>query len=209
MTARAAHWDTIFSSKQDAELGWYEKDISQTLKFVNLIPQQETATVFLPGAGTSLLVDALLVRGYNLILNDISNVALKKLEQRIGKNEQVTLLHHDIAQPLPEAIASAVDLWIDRAVLHFLCSEREIQGYFSNLRAAVRRGGYVLLAEFSTTGALKCAGLELHRYSIEEMSLRLGNDFALIAAEEHIYVNPSGQPRPYIYGLFKTTGGNS
>lgn len=209
MTSRAAHWNTIFSNKKDTELGWHENSAAQTLKFLDLLPQQEAMTVFLPGAGTSLLVDALYKKGYKLILNDISDVALSKLRQRIGENEQVMLLHHDIAQPLPDAIASAVDLWIDRAVLHFLCSEREIQGYFANLRSALRRGGHVLLAEFSTTGAQKCAGLELHRYSIEEMSLRLGNDFELIAAEEHIYVNPSGQPRPYIYGLFRTTDGHS
>lgn len=209
MTTRAAHWDAIFASKKDAELGWHENDVSQTLKFIDPLPQQEAATVFLPGAGTSLLVDTLLDRGCKLILNDISEVALRNVGQRIGKHEHVTLLHHDIAQPLPASLASAVDLWIDRAVLHFLLSENEIQGYFANLHAAVRPGGHVLLAEFSTVGAIKCAGLELHRYSLEEMSMRLGNDFALIASEEHIYTNPSGQPRPYIYGLFKKNGARS
>jgi hypothetical protein len=94
-------------------------------------------------------------------------------------------------------------------VLHFLLSENEIQGYFANLYAAVRPGGHVLLAEFSTVGAIKCAGLELHRYSLEEMSIRLGKDFALIASEEHTYTNPSGQPRPYIYGLFRKNGARS
>ncbi|WP_417911743.1 class I SAM-dependent methyltransferase [Candidatus Electronema sp. TJ] len=201
MTVRAAHWDAIFSSKQDAELGWHEKDVSQTLKFLDLLPQT-AAAVFLPGAGTSLLVDALSARGYALILNDISAVALQKLRERRGEHEQITLLHHDIAQPLSAALAGAADLWIDRAVLHFLLQEEEIQGYFANLRSVLRPGGHVLLAEFSTAGAAKCAGLELHRYSIAEMSLRLGNDFTLIAAEEHTYINPSGQPRPYVYGLF-------
>ena len=202
MTVRAAHWDAIFSSKTDAELGWHENDVSQTLKFIDLLPQQESATVFLPGAGTSLLVDALLERGCVLILNDISDVALQKLRARTGENKKVTLLHHDIAHPLPDSLAAAVDLWIDRAVLHFLLHEEEIQGYFANLRAAVRPGGHVLLAEFSSSGATKCAGLELHRYSIEEMSLRLGDEFTLIASEEHTYINPFGQPRPYSYGLF-------
>ena len=209
MTARAAHWDAIFSSKNDAELGWYENDVSQTLKFLNMIPQYEGTRIFLPGAGTSLLVDALLAKGCQLILNDISEVALQKLLERTGKNENVTLLHHDISQPLPDSLDSAVDIWIDRAVLHFLLKKEEIDGYFSNLRAAVRRGGYVLLAEFFSSGAQKCAGLELHRYSLEEMSLRLGDDFTLLASEEHIYINPFGQPRPYIYGLFSKTGGHS
>jgi SAM-dependent methyltransferase len=197
------HWNAIFSSKKDAELGWYEQDASQTLKFFDLIPQQEGATVFLPGAGTSVLIDALLAKGYHLILNDISEIALNKLRERIGTNDKVSWLHHDMAQPLPDAFCQQVDIWIDRAVLHFLLKENDIQGYFANLHSAVRPGGCVLLAEFSLAGAQKCAGLELHRYSIEEMLMRLGNDFALIASEEHTYINPFGQPRPYIYGLFR------
>jgi SAM-dependent methyltransferase len=201
------HWNTIFSSKNDSELGWYEKDVSQTLKFFDLIPHIESARIFLPGAGTSLLVDELLSRRYNLILNDISEVALRKLSERIGKQENVSFLHHDISLPLPASITSTVDIWIDRAVLHFLLREKEIQGYFNNLHSAVRPGGYVLLAEFATTGAQKCAGLELHRYSIEEMTMRLGNDFEPVEAEEHTYINPFGQPRPYLYGLFKKLGG--
>jgi len=60
------HWDTIFSTKSDAELGWYESNTSQTLKFLDLIPQHEHATIFLPGAGTSFVVDELLTRDMNL-----------------------------------------------------------------------------------------------------------------------------------------------
>ncbi len=155
-----------------------------------------------------MLIDALLARGHKLILNDISEVALNKLRVRIGTNDKVSWLHHDMAQPFPDNFCQQVDIWIDRAVLHFLLKENDIQGYFANLHSAVRPGGCVLLAEFSLTGTQKCAGLELHRYSIEEMQMRLGNDFALIASEEHTYINPSGQPRPYIYGLFKKFGGH-
>ncbi len=47
------HWNDIFSKKPSSELGWYEKDVSQTLKFLEHIPLNMPATVFLPGAGTS------------------------------------------------------------------------------------------------------------------------------------------------------------
>lgn len=150
-----------------------------------------------------------MTKGYKLILNDISEVALRNVSGRIGQYEKVSLLHHDMSQPLPDALVSTVDIWVDRAVLHFLLKEEDIQGYFANLRAAVQRGGHVLLAEFSSSGAQKCAGLELHRYSIAEMSMRLGDDFTLLASEEHTYINPSGQPRPYIYGLFRKNGAHS
>ena len=76
-------------------------------------------------------------------------------------------------------------------------------GDFSALHSAIRPGGYALLAEFSTTGARQCAGLELHRYSVEEMTERMGPEFALIADEEYLYTSPSGDPRPYVYALYQ------
>ena len=81
MTTSNKHWNAIFSAKTDSELGWHESDTSQTFKFLDLIPQNETTTVFLPGAGTSVLVDELLARGHQLILNEISDEALDKLKK--------------------------------------------------------------------------------------------------------------------------------
>jgi len=203
VTTPNQHWNAIFKPKADPELGWYETDVAQTLKFLDLVPQNDAATIFLPGAGTSALVDELLSRGSHLILNDISDEALKQLKERIGSiQDRLTWIHHDISKPLPCELRQA-DIWIDRAVLHFLLDEADIDGYFNNLRSTVRPEGHALLAEFSVTGAPKCAGLDLHRYSVEEMSERLGAGFDLVRQEEYTFINPSGDPRPYIYALFR------
>ena len=197
------HWNAIFSTKTDPELGWYESDASQTLKFLDLIPQSEIATIFLPGAGTSVIVEDLLARGHELILNDVSDEALNKLKNRVGiSGDRLKWLHHDISKPLPDDIPQS-DIWIDRAVLHFLLEEAAIQGYFANLHSAIRPGGHALMAEFSTTGAAKCAGLELHRYSVEEMTERIGKDFEFVKYEDYTYINPFGDARPYIYALYR------
>ncbi len=197
------HWDKIFETTNDKNLGWYEEDVSQTLKFFNLIEENENSTVFLPGSGTSKLVDNLLSNKRHLIVNDISRQALDKLKLRIAKlGSPFTVFHHNLASPFPDTIEKC-DIWIDRAVLHFLLSENEINVYFSNLAKTLNHGGYALFAEFSRTGAEKCAGLNLHRYSLEELSSRLGPDFKLIKSEEYTFINPFGDPRPYIYALFK------
>lgn len=200
------HWNAIFSSKQDAQLGWYEKDASRTLAFVESLLQGGPFTIFVPGAGTSLLVDELLARKHALILNDISDVALQRLKGRIGDRAQVVWLCHDIARPLPACTPQA-ELWIDRAVLHFLLDEGDIEGYFRNLDATVKPGGWVLLAEFSQAGAPKCAGLDVHRYTVEEMTARLGAAYELVRAEDHLYRTPNGDPRPYVYALYRKVGG--
>ena len=203
MTTSNQHWNAVFSAKRDPELDWYERDAAQTLKFLDLIPESRTATIFLSGAGTSALVDELVSRGSRLILNDISDEALKKLKKRIGHyRDGVTWLPHDISKPIPDGLPQ-VDIWIDRAVLHFLLDDAEIEGYFRNLRSLLRQGGFALLAEFSTTGAPKCAGLDLHRYSVEELTTRLGEGFDLIKHEDYTFINPFGDPRPYVYALYR------
>ncbi len=202
MKSTKEHWNIIFTGKEDHEFGWYEEDAYQTLKFVWTIPRLNKAMVFLPGAGSSILVRELISQCRHLVLNDISDVAIQKLKEKIKDQRKITLLRHDISKPLPDSIPM-VDVWIDRAVLHFLLEEREIEEYFRNLCSRVKVGGYVLFAEFAPDGASMCAGLELHRYSVDEMVQRIGVDFVLIDQEEYDFINPFGDRRPYIYVLFK------
>ncbi|HEY9134676.1 MAG TPA: methyltransferase domain-containing protein [Pseudomonadales bacterium] len=200
MSDTKKHWNEIFSTKPDEKLGWYEDDVSQTLKFIREIPLAPTSTIFVSGAGTSTIVEELAKLGCHLILNDISDQALLKLRERI-QDDRYEYLLHNMANSLPRTYE--IDLWIDRAALHFLLSEEDIATYFRNVKISVKNEGYVLLAEFSKGGATMCAGLEVHQYSLEEMQQRLGEEYVLIASEEYIFVNPYGQDKPYIYGLFQ------
>lgn len=202
MSQTQTHWNQIFAKKNDPELGWYEQEASQTLKLITLANLPKDATIFISGVGTSVLIDHLASQNYQLILNDISDIALGKLQSRLGTESRWIWLHHDVSKPFPTELPP-VDLWIDRAVLHFLLAEPDIQGYFSNMKSRVRAGGYALFAEFSTDGASKCAGLQVNRYSLEELSDRVGGDFTVIHHEPYTYMNPSGQPRPYLYCLYQ------
>lgn len=206
MERRQAHWDGVYAAKADRELGWYEGDVGQTRRFLDRIADSGPRRVFLTGAGTSLLVDDFLRRGDSVVLNDVSPVALGRLRERLGAGgEAAEWVCQDIADPLPVTL-QPVDLWVDRAVLHFLLDEAAIAGYFENLRRLLRPGGHVLFAEFSETGAVRCAGLDVHRYSLGELSDRLGDRFGLVMAEDHIFINPTGAERPYVYALFRRAG---
>ena len=203
MKSNSEHWNRIFRETADEKLGWYENDPAQTLRLLNQIPNWKASTLFLPGAGTSTLVDVLLNAGAKLILNDISQEALDYVKERVGdRAATVEWVCQDMALPLADTIPP-VDVWIDRAVLHFLTDEADIQGYFNNVHAKVKLGGHALFAEFPPHGSARCAGLDLHRYSVEELSDRLGSGFRLIEYFDHTYINPGGDPRPYIYALFK------
>ena len=203
MKSSSRHWDKIFSSTEDAKLGWYEKNVSETMELLNRIPEWEKATVFLPGAGTSILIEGLLSKGIKLILNDISIEALNQVKNRLNDEaRKIDWSCQDIAQPIQGKISN-VGIWIDRAVLHFLTDEDDIKGYFDNVKSVLKVGGHAIFAEFSKTGAPKCAGLTLHRYSVEELSEKLGSSFKLVSHFNYTYINPFGGKRPYIYVLYK------
>jgi len=203
MKSKSQHWDNIFSAKQDANLGWYETDLSPTFSLLDNITDWEAATIFIAGVGTSHLVDVLLEKNINLVVNDISATALDSLKNRVGKSaNNMTCLCQDISQPITESIPK-IDIWLDRAVLHFLQTEENIKAYFNNLNSQLKIGGYVLLAEFSKQGAKNCADLPVHQYDIDEYSSRLGSAYQLISHFDHACINPRGEPRPYIYALFK------
>ncbi|MBF0204335.1 MAG: hypothetical protein HQK67_08475 [Desulfamplus sp.] len=55
MNSNSKHWDDIFSKTEDEKMGWYEKYTSQTFNLLQKIPDWENATVFIPGAGISIL----------------------------------------------------------------------------------------------------------------------------------------------------------
>ena len=203
MKSNSKHWNRIFRETADEKLGWHENDPAQTLRLLNQIPDWKNSTLFLPGVGTSGLIDVLLDAGAKLILNDISQAALDQMKERIGEQAAaIEWICQDIAQPLGSTVPP-IDIWIDRAVLHFLTDEADIRGYFKNVLARLKMGGHALFAEFPPHGSAKCAGLKLHRYSVAALSERLGPGFALVDHFDHTYINPGGDPRPYIYALFE------
>lgn len=80
MKTLTEHWDEIFEKTDEGQLGWYENDFSQTLKFLDMIPDWKNSKIFVPGVGTSGIVDTLSKSNAKLILNDLSSEAIKRLK---------------------------------------------------------------------------------------------------------------------------------
>jgi methyltransferase family protein len=153
--------------------------------------------------GSTTLIDELIDKEFsNLIATDISEVALNNLEARIGKGN-VEIVVDDVINPSLLNNIKPVDLWIDRAVLHFFTEIKDQDTYFSLLKGTVKKNGYVLLAQFNLNGAQKCSGLPIHRYSAKMLADKLGKDFKMIEGFDYTYTMPSGDLRPYVYALFR------
>lgn len=197
------HWDNAYNNNDEKKLGWYETDLTPTLNLIKKTGLDKAARILNIGAGSTTLIDELISLNYNhLIATDISNVALKNLSNRVNSND-VEYIVDDLIHPNKLNSLTKVDLWVDRAVLHFFTEEEDQNTYFDLLKRKVNTNGYVLLAEFNLNGAEKCSGLPVHRYNEEMLTEKLGTDFELVESFNHIYNTPSDAKRPYIYTLFK------
>ncbi len=197
------HWNNVYTKSSQEKLGWFETDLFPTLQLIDKTHLPKSARIAIIGAGSTTLVDELVAQNYTrIIATDISHVALKHLKNRLG-NQKVKFITDDLTKPSILTTIAPVDLWVDRAVLHFFTKEKDQNTYFNLLQRKLKKGSYALFAQFSLAGASKCSGLPVHRYSKKKMADKLGNGFELIESFNYTYTMPSGDTRPYVYALFK------
>jgi SAM-dependent methyltransferase len=200
------HWDAIYQNAAIEKLGWHEETPQPSLGLIHECQLPKNACILNAGAGTTTLLDALLAEGYgNLVATDISEVALEKLRERTGAAAagNVRWITDDLtcASKLPSL--EPLDLWHDRAVLHFFTKEKEQRAYFDLVKKLARPGGFVIIAAFNLQGAKTCSGLPVKNYDAGMIAEKLGGDFSLLKSFDYMYEMPSGGVRPYIYTLFK------
>ena len=196
------HWDNAYAGKSHEKLGWFETDLSPMLSLIEETKTPKSSRVINIGAGSTVLIDELLTQGFNhLIATDISEVALTNLKNRVN-SDGVEFITDDLTHPTTLKNIDPVDLWIDRAVLHFFTEQKDQNTYFDLLKSKVKKNGFVIFAEFGLGGAKKCSGLDVHRYGNTQFQEQLGNEFELLNTFDYSYSMPSGDLREYIYSLF-------
>ena len=199
------HWNNAYQNNVVEKLGWFEDDPVASIDLIEKCNLSKDALIFNAGAGATILIALLLEKGYsNILVNDISSLALDKLKSSIINNSNVRFIVDDLTNPITLLDLKNVDLWHDRAVLHFFTSKDQQLSYFNLLKKIVKEGGYVIFSEFGIDGAKKCCGLDIVNYSEKMLQDRLGEEFTLLESFNHQYNHPSnGNTRKYIYTLFK------
>ena len=199
------YWCGKYTDVDYKTLGWYEEKPIPSLQLIQESNVDKNALIFNSGAGATTLIDLLLENGYtNLIANDISSCALKNIKNRIvAKQKNVHFIVDDLINPKLLKDLPKVDLWNDRAVLHFFTEEKDQNTYFSLLKDKVKKNGFVILSEFNLQGAGMCSGLPVKRYDANMLQEKLGDDFELLKEFDYDYTMPSGEIRKYVYTLFK------
>ena len=200
------HWNKAYLKTPVTNLGWYEENPEPSIELIERCNLNRDALIFNAGAGATTLINKLIKRGFkNIIVNDIAANGLAELKENIpDKNKSsIRFIVDDLTNPTQLTNLKNIDLWHDRAVLHFFVKEKQRQTYFKLLKQAVKVNGYVILAQFNLEGAKKCCGLDVYNYNKEMLQNYLGNNFTLIKAFNYTYTQPSGNTREYVYTLFK------
>lgn len=200
------YWNEFHAGRPTDRTGWWEETPEKSLSLVDRCHLAPDDLVVDAGAASSTFTDCMLDRDFRrLVALDISKPALDVLKARLGPDREASVRYivDDLAHPVPARELSDVALWHDRAVLHFLISEEDRAAYANLVREAVRPGGYAIFAAFSLTGATECSGLPIRNYDAAMFAEFLGADFSLVESFDHVYINPSGSPRPYVYALFQ------
>lgn len=200
------HWNRVYSTSATDQLGWYEDKPTLSLELIERCAIDKHDPILDVGSGATTLIDFLVNQGYRHITAlDISEVALEKLQTRLGveKTAQVEWLVDDITKPTAVLELKDIAIWHDRALLHFLIEDEQRQAYRTVLKKVIRDGGYAIIATFAKDGAPKCSGLNVQRYSLQEIAAFLGAGFELRESVEFEYRMPSGAKRPFVYGRFQ------
>jgi SAM-dependent methyltransferase len=193
---RPQHWDRRYSGAGATGVSWYQPEPAMSLALIDRLGVPRSAPVIDVGAGTSLLVDRLLARGYtDLAVLDVSSTALEIARRRIGDAAPVRWLHEDIMTWQPERRYA---LWHDRAGFHFLTNAAERAKYLTTMRQALGNTGALIIATFASDGPERCSGLPVARYDAIDLE-RLLDGFTVVESSREEHVTPSGTVQPFTW----------
>lgn len=196
------HWETVYTTKQETEVSWFQPYPKTSINFLELFQLPVTANIIDIGGGDSHLVDALLEKGYqNIWILDISANALERAKKRLGvKANQVHWIVSDITEFKPPV---QYDFWHDRAAFHFLISDAAINKYVAVAENGIRKGGYLVLGTFSDDGPKKCSGLEIQQYNEASMSKRFEIAFDRIKCVTENHITPFNTIQHFLFCSFR------
>lgn len=197
---RAQHWETVYGSKSDSEVSWFE-EAPVSIALLDAANVAIDASVVDIGGGRSRLADLLLARGSKLVtVVDISSAALSAVRDRLGSRADLQLVVSDVAKWTP---ATLYDVWHDRAAFHFLTSLEEQAAYARVLRLALRPGGVAVIGTFALDGPEKCSGLPVARHDATSLQAVLGDGMELLDSRRHDHVTPWGSTQHFQFSTFR------
>ena len=181
------HWENIYQKKEIDGVSWYQKVPIESLQLIKKYSISNSDKIIDIGCGKSFLADNLLELNYtDISLVDISSNALKGVKDRL-QNKSLNFIETDI---LNFNSNDKYDIWHDRAVLHFITDREGIKKYISLCNEYINKQGILIIGTFAEDGPLKCSGLEIKRYSVDQISDLFKKNFELVEGFKMLHKTP-------------------
>ena len=201
--SRVTHWDGVYTTKQPQRLCWFQPHLDLSLELLERAGLSRSTRIIDIGAGASTLLDDLLARDVqNLIALDISAAALQVTRDRLRERaDRVRWIVSDVTQlDLPP---SSIDIWHDRATLHFLTEERDSHKYGEVASRVVTPGGHAVIGGFASDGPTECSHLPVVRRDPEQIAELFAKEFVLVEVRHETHTTPSGSLQRFAYALLR------
>ncbi|HMN95758.1 MAG TPA: class I SAM-dependent methyltransferase [Phycisphaerales bacterium] len=203
--SRHAHWESVYQTKADRELSWYQERPTASLALVDSIAPRPRRVLDV-GGGQSALAGELLGGPTEVVaVLDISAAALARARERLGPDaDRARWIVGDVLDP-PEL--GEFDLWHDRAVYHFLVEESDRRRYLETALRTIASDGHAIIATFATTGPERCSGLPVRRHDAATLAAEFASHFVPERSLEERHVTPWGATQEFVYVLLKRSPG--
>ena len=201
--SRVVHWDSVYTSKQPEAVSWFQPHLDLSLQLIEQAGLSRNTRIVDIGAGASTLVDDLLARGVQaLTAVDISAAALQVTRNRLRERaDRVRWIVSDVTQlDLPP---SSIDIWHDRATLHFLTDPKDARAYVHVASRVVTAGGYAVIGGFASDGPEQCSLLPVMRRDPEQIADLFTKEFVLVEARRENHTTPGGSMQRFAYALLR------
>ena len=194
------HWENVYGTKLPSEVSWTQEKPETSLQLIVNCKLPKTAKIIDIGGGDSTLVDYLLEQGFeNITVLDISEKAIERAKLRLGKaSKKVKWIISDITKFQPN---ENYDIWHDRATFHFLTETEQIEKYKKLIQDFANN--FLIMATFSNNGPLKCSGLEIKQYAIEDLVSLFPNEFKIIDCFYQDHQTPFNTMQNFVFCSFK------
>lgn len=199
---RRTHWQRVYGEKEPTEVSWYQPVPQVSLRLIRSTGVRHSDSILDVGGGASTLVDHLLSEGYeDVSVLDVSGLALERSRARLGESaEKVAWIESDVTEFEPRR---SYTLCHDRAVFHFLTEADDRDKYLDVICRALQPGGHFVLATFGPKGPLRCSGLEIRRYDIEQLQNHFGTKFSLQSHNIDDHLTPMGSTQQFLYSWWQ------
>lgn len=196
------HWRRVWDGATPAQTSWYAAHLDDSLRLIRSVASRD-ARVLDVGAGASTLVDDLLRSGYRrLTALDCSATALRITRERLGRQaDRVRWVVADVTTAnLPRG---SFDVWHDRALFHFMTSDRDRRRYVRHVRRTLVSGGHAIIGVFSPEGPDQCSGLAVAKYDAPRLEAAFGSEFELVRSHETRHVTPRGREQAFLFSVLR------